>query len=208
MNGGKKLSSSLPGPSATGPPRERPPVERPKHAGPELTCPQGFPPLPPAKEDAALEAALSFYSSIVTINAEGDSMVSDQTLEGLGTTSSFLIQALFGSLVRLAEPGQQLYPPTSPSGRPSASAPADPSSCSTGSTQEPHAIDSGMRPAAVADDIASSRSPTRSSSRPASSQIRHRPPALSSRKIQSRIAKMLRPLTRPAGTFVRWRNPD
>ena len=50
-------------------------------------------------------------------------MVSDQTLEGLGTTSSFLIQALFGSLVRLAGPGQQLYPPTSPSDRSPPSAP-------------------------------------------------------------------------------------
>ncbi|KAK0741777.1 mitochondrial carrier domain-containing protein [Apiosordaria backusii] len=50
-----------------------------------------------------LEAVLSFYSSIVTVNAEGDSLVSDDTLEGSGTTG-FLLQALFGSLLRIANP--------------------------------------------------------------------------------------------------------
>ncbi|KAM0335593.1 hypothetical protein ACHAQA_000641 [Verticillium albo-atrum] len=34
---------------------------------------------------APLEAVLSFYSSIVTLSAEGDSMVSEETLEGLET---------------------------------------------------------------------------------------------------------------------------
>lgn len=53
---------------------------------------------------SSLEAALSFYSTIVMVNAEGDSLVSDETLEGLGTTG-FLLQALFGSLLRLANPG-------------------------------------------------------------------------------------------------------
>ena len=51
----------------------------------------------------ALEAALSFYSSIVTVSAEGDSLVSEDTLEGLGTTG-FLLQALFGSLLKIANP--------------------------------------------------------------------------------------------------------
>lgn len=50
-----------------------------------------------------LEAALSFYSSIVTVNPEGDSLVSDETLEGLGT-AGFLLQALFGSLLKIANP--------------------------------------------------------------------------------------------------------
>ncbi|KAK4140918.1 uncharacterized protein C8A04DRAFT_39548 [Dichotomopilus funicola] len=50
-----------------------------------------------------LEAALSFYSSIVTVNPEGDSVVSDDTLQGLGTTG-FLLHALFGSLLRIANP--------------------------------------------------------------------------------------------------------
>ncbi|EJT79212.1 calcium dependent mitochondrial carrier protein [Gaeumannomyces tritici R3-111a-1] len=52
---------------------------------------------------SALATALSFYSHIVTLNAEGDSLVSEDTLEGLGTTS-FLLHALFGSILRLAKP--------------------------------------------------------------------------------------------------------
>ena len=63
-------------------------------------------------------------------------MVSDQTLEGLGTTSSFLIQALFGALVRLAGPGQQLYSPnTALPGRPISSVPSTPPILSTEPTQ-------------------------------------------------------------------------
>ena len=63
-----------------------------------------------------LEAALSFYSSIVTINQEGDSLVSDETLEGLGT-AGFILQALFGSLLRIANPDLALShrPPSSSS---------------------------------------------------------------------------------------------
>jgi len=60
--------------------------------------------MPHTHDGPALEAALSFYSSIVTVSAEGDSLVSEDTLEGLGTTG-FLLQALFGSLLKLANPG-------------------------------------------------------------------------------------------------------
>ncbi|KAK4222062.1 mitochondrial carrier domain-containing protein [Podospora fimiseda] len=59
--------------------------------------------MPTHHANSPLEAALSFYSSIVTVNAEGDSLVSDETLEGLGTTG-FLLQALFGSILRIANP--------------------------------------------------------------------------------------------------------
>lgn len=57
----------------------------------------------PPNHGSPLEAALSYYSSIVTLNAEGDSMVADETLEGLGTTG-FLLQALFGSILKIAQP--------------------------------------------------------------------------------------------------------
>jgi solute carrier family 25 phosphate transporter 23/24/25/41 len=40
---------------------------------------------------------------MVTLNSEGDSLVSDDTLEGLGTVG-FLLQGLFGSLLKLADP--------------------------------------------------------------------------------------------------------
>ncbi|KAK1754350.1 hypothetical protein QBC47DRAFT_447258 [Echria macrotheca] len=60
--------------------------------------------MPQNHDGPALEAALSYYSSIVTVSAEGDSLVSEDTLEGLGTTG-FLLQALFGSLLKIATPG-------------------------------------------------------------------------------------------------------
>jgi len=61
----------------------------------------------------ALKAALSYYSHIVTINAEGDSLVSEDTLEGLGTTG-FLFQALFGSLLKVANPDAIAVAPARP----------------------------------------------------------------------------------------------
>jgi len=73
--------------------------------------------MPAGHHESSLEAALSFYSHIVTVNAEGDSLVSEETLEGLGTTG-FLLQALFGSLLKLANPKSNFYTqssPTSPS---------------------------------------------------------------------------------------------
>ncbi|KAK4153877.1 hypothetical protein C8A00DRAFT_14957 [Chaetomidium leptoderma] len=63
--------------------------------------------MPSNHNGSPLEAALSFYSSIVTVNPEGDSLVSDELLEGLGT-AGFLLQALFGSLLRIANPDLSL----------------------------------------------------------------------------------------------------
>lgn len=60
----------------------------------------------PTNHSSPLEAALSYYSHIVTVNAEGDSSVSEDTLEGLGT-KGLLLDTLFGSILRLAHP-----PPT------------------------------------------------------------------------------------------------
>ncbi|KAL2146124.1 hypothetical protein VTI28DRAFT_5217 [Corynascus sepedonium] len=65
--------------------------------------------MPSNHNGSPLEAALSFYSSIVTVNPEGDSLVSDDTLEGLGTVG-FLLQALFGSLLRIANPDLVVSP--------------------------------------------------------------------------------------------------
>ncbi|CAK7216856.1 hypothetical protein SBRCBS47491_002972 [Sporothrix bragantina] len=59
--------------------------------------------IPTKGSDSPLEAAFSYYSSAVVLNAEGDSMVSDETLEGLGTSGN-LLQALFGSILKLAQP--------------------------------------------------------------------------------------------------------
>jgi solute carrier family 25 phosphate transporter 23/24/25/41 len=67
--------------------------------------------MPAHNGNSPLEAAWSFYASIVTVSSEGDSVVSDDTLEGLGTTG-FTFQALFGTLVKLAS--QPPIPKTTP----------------------------------------------------------------------------------------------
>ncbi|KAF7546019.1 hypothetical protein G7046_g9428 [Stylonectria norvegica] len=61
--------------------------------------------MPPNEHPSQLHAVLSFYYSVVSVNAEGDSIVSEETLEGLGTDDSrSLFNTLFGSLVRVASP--------------------------------------------------------------------------------------------------------
>ena len=59
--------------------------------------------MPSHNKGSQLEAALSYYSSIVVTTSEGDSVVSDETLKGLGTTGFLLFSTLFGSLFRLAQ---------------------------------------------------------------------------------------------------------
>lgn len=49
-----------------------------------------------------LKAILSYYSSTVTVNAEGDVHVSDETIEGIGTRK--FLTTLFGALFALSQP--------------------------------------------------------------------------------------------------------
>jgi len=65
--------------------------------------------MPAGDDPSTLHTVLTFYSSIVTLNAEGDSLVSDETLEGLGTDSS-LLETLFGSILRIALPSYRVSP--------------------------------------------------------------------------------------------------
>ncbi|KAK2593976.1 hypothetical protein QQS21_008335 [Conoideocrella luteorostrata] len=63
--------------------------------------------MPAGNHDSRLKAVLSYYDSVVSVTPEGDSLVSDETLEGLGTddlSTSSLFYSLFGSLVRVASP--------------------------------------------------------------------------------------------------------
>lgn len=85
---------------------------------------------------APLEAVLSYYSHIVTLTAEGDSMVSEETLQGSGTTGFFL-DTLFGSLLRI-DFTPVVYNPTSSSelSSPSSSS-ASASAPGAESSQEP-----------------------------------------------------------------------
>lgn len=72
----------------------------------------------PNTHGSPLAAAMSYYSSIVTVNAEGDSSVSEDTLEGLGT-KGLLLHSLFGSILRLARtPPTPSQPLTTPGFKP------------------------------------------------------------------------------------------
>ena len=58
----------------------------------------------------SLKAVLSYYSSTVTVNSEGDVHISDETAEGLGTHHQFL-NFLFGSIIIIAKPPRSKAPP-------------------------------------------------------------------------------------------------
>ena len=59
-----------------------------------------------------LRAVLSYYSSTVTVNAEGDVHVSDDTVEGLGKHQ--FPRNLYGALFGLAKPHKAYKPPQPP----------------------------------------------------------------------------------------------
>ncbi|KAI0181831.1 mitochondrial carrier [Hypoxylon sp. FL1284] len=57
--------------------------------------------MPNADSTTSLRAVFTFYSDILTVNSEGDSVVSEETLQGLGTN---ILYTLLGSILRLASP--------------------------------------------------------------------------------------------------------
>lgn len=59
--------------------------------------------LPATDSTPPLKAVLSYYQSAVSVNAEGDTLIREDTLEGLGTKSYFL-KLLFGAVFSIAEP--------------------------------------------------------------------------------------------------------
>lgn len=63
--------------------------------------------MPNQEASATLRAVFTFYSDIVTVSSEGDSMLNDDTLHSIGTTIKSLMLALFGSIVRIASPLDQ-----------------------------------------------------------------------------------------------------
>ena len=70
--------------------------------------------MPAREHDSQLKALLSFYDSVTHVTPEGDSLVSEETLEGLGTagTSRSLLHSLFGSMYRVAFPFGHTKSPT------------------------------------------------------------------------------------------------
>ncbi|KAI5457299.1 mitochondrial carrier domain-containing protein [Mariannaea sp. PMI_226] len=72
--------------------------------------------MPAHDHDSQLHAVLSFYYSVVSVTPEGDSIVSEETLEGLGTDGfRSLFITLFGSLLRVAFPSESPKSSDSPS---------------------------------------------------------------------------------------------
>ncbi|KAI1495274.1 calcium dependent mitochondrial carrier protein [Biscogniauxia mediterranea] len=92
--------------------------------------------MPNTDSMTTLHHVFTFYSDILTLTSEGDSVVSEETLQGSGTTTGFLY-TFFGSILRLASPAGQLpqqesSPPlassslTSSASSPSSSSPSSP----------------------------------------------------------------------------------
>ena len=78
--------------------------------------------MPPHAHDSQLHAILDFYCSVVSVTPEGDTLVSEETLEGLGMDHfRSLFNTLFGSLLRVAFPFDYSRPPPEPSPFPQAS---------------------------------------------------------------------------------------
>jgi len=75
--------------------------------------------MPACKNESPLQAVMSFYTSIVTVTAEGDSVVRDDRLNGLGRRVNFLIRSVFGSVLAITArgtPATGTRKPSPPSG--------------------------------------------------------------------------------------------
>ncbi|PNS18909.1 Calcium-binding mitochondrial carrier SAL1 [Sphaceloma murrayae] len=58
-----------------------------------------------------LRAVLSYYQSTVKVNPEGDVTLSDETIQGLGTATSFLHTHLFGAILQITAPSHHYHRP-------------------------------------------------------------------------------------------------
>ncbi|KAI0483978.1 mitochondrial carrier [Xylariaceae sp. FL0804] len=88
--------------------------------------------MPNTDSRTTLRAVYTFYSETLTLTSEGDSVVSEETLQSLGTTKGFLLSVLFGQILRIANPlGQR---PNEDLGKPLASPLLSSSSSSSSST--------------------------------------------------------------------------
>ena len=60
--------------------------------------------MPNPDPTTTLRAVFTFYSDVLTLTSEGDSVVTGETLQGLGTNVESLLQTFLGSIIRLAFP--------------------------------------------------------------------------------------------------------
>ncbi|KAI0966019.1 mitochondrial carrier domain-containing protein [Xylaria arbuscula] len=63
--------------------------------------------MPNTDSTTTLHSVFTFYSDILTLSSEGDSVMSESSLEGLGTTTAFFLSIFFGSIIRIAFPNWQ-----------------------------------------------------------------------------------------------------
>lgn len=72
--------------------------------------------MPAREHNSQLRALLTFYDSVTHVTPEGDSLVSEETLEGLGTAGSScsILHSLFGSILRVAFPFGYTIPARTP----------------------------------------------------------------------------------------------
>ncbi|KAI0541450.1 mitochondrial carrier domain-containing protein [Xylaria digitata] len=63
--------------------------------------------MPNTNSPATLHTVFTFYSDILTLSSEGDSVMSEKSLEGIGTTTGFFLSIFFGSIIRIAFPNWQ-----------------------------------------------------------------------------------------------------
>ncbi|KAI1428425.1 mitochondrial carrier domain-containing protein [Xylaria sp. FL1777] len=63
--------------------------------------------MPNTDSTTTLHTVFTFYSDILTLSSEGDSVMSESSLEGIGTTTGFLLSLFFGSIIRIAFPNWQ-----------------------------------------------------------------------------------------------------
>jgi len=56
----------------------------------------------PTNTQTPLKAVLSYYSSAVSLNAEGDTSIREDTLEGLGRPQVSYLTVLFGAIINIA----------------------------------------------------------------------------------------------------------
>ncbi|KAI1269688.1 mitochondrial carrier [Xylariaceae sp. FL1019] len=54
-----------------------------------------------------LRAVFTFYSEVLTLTSEGDSVVSEKSLQGIGTIKDFLLSLFFGSIRRAILPAEK-----------------------------------------------------------------------------------------------------
>ncbi|KAI1753099.1 mitochondrial carrier domain-containing protein [Xylaria castorea] len=87
-----------------------------------------------------LNTVFTFYSEVLTLSAEGDSVMSEKSLEGIGTITGFFLSVFLGSIIRIAFPTWQpsKQSPTSQSASYSFLPPSSSSSSLPESDTRPH----------------------------------------------------------------------